>query len=1209
MRKNRILAGLLCALFLSRPAVAQGVSGSISGIVMDPSSAVIPGVAITLTSERTGESRGLITNEQGRFMFSAIQPDSYTIKVELPGFQTLEQKNVILSANENLSLGELVLRPGAVSETLTITATGDRPEAESSDLTARLTFTQIELISTKGRDVTSLLRTMPGISYIDDIESLGEGFGTDLPNISGQRGRSTVTTVDGLNGSEPSGNNKLSMTINQDAISEVKVLRNNYAAEYGNNGGALINIVSKGGGRDYHASAYYFLRNEAFNANDFFNNKARLKRGTYRHNIWGVNFGGPIQVPKIFPNAERKQLFFFYSFERPHTITPQAPRFVTVPTPLERLGDFSQSVNSANAKVYVRDPQLNPADACSAADQTACFRDPSRATPDNPDGLNIIPKSRWNSSGLAILNFFPLPNQTAGSLRNYVSQKSVNVPKWSQLIRVDFKPTDKDSFFVKTQWWSADNEGYQTSGWPSGDANTWGLSSHYLYRDDGMSVNWVHVFSGKIVNEATLGLRRDSEGFLPSDGVIDRLTRKTLNYTEPQLFPQNNRLGTIPRVTNWSGVAGTPANINWLDRWGETGHDYFLPTFADNLSINLGRHSYKTGVYFENIRNGEAAGGNWTGTFNFSGTDSNFTPALGNTGYAYANALVGNFRSYSEGSTRPFVNLQIKLLQWYAQDQWKVNRRLTLNYGLRMGYNLPWHQRDNRASSFDPARFDPAKAPMLYENGCAVEFTPPATCPAASRRARDPRTGQLFSNTSLVGSFVPQAGDPLDGLALATDPTVPGGFREIRRLNWEPRIGFAWDISGRGGTVVRAMGGVYHSPRNGGGTTGGNLVNNPPLQRTLTIDYGNIANLTNLISTALNRPSTVNALERHSHTPAIYNFSIGIQQDIGFKTVMEVSYLGSLSRHLGERRNLNGIPDGARLFDCSIPNLCHPENRDPVTGNRFGDDFLRPYRGFGDVNTVMYSGSANYNSLQLQINRRYTSNFQYGIAYTWSKALDYANDDSSDVFYSRPYKQFNYGPADFDQAHIFTANYIWNPPSPRWLLNHGLLKAAFNNWQLSGTTSLVSGKPKTNLGITNVTYSGGSTDYTGGEVQSRPVLICNPNNRTGRTDATGTPLWIDTSCFTRPTTLGEIGNVQRNLVRLPGIFNSDLALFKNVQLREKTKLQFRWETYNLFNHTNFKDIDATMTFNANGNQTNARFGIPTSARSPRVMQGSLRLNF
>src|SRR5262249_16409702 len=211
----------------------------------------------------------------------------------------------------------------------------------------------------------SLLRTMPGISYIPDIESLGEGYGTDLPNISGQRGRSTVTTVDGLNGSEPSGSNKVSMSINQDSIAEVKVLRNNYAAEYGNNGGALINIVSKGGGSDYHGSAYYFLRNEALNANDFFNNKEGLPRGIYRHNVWGVNFAGPVQFPKVFRNAERKHLFFFYSFERPHTITPQTPRFVTVPTQLERMGDFSQSVNSANSKVYVRDPRLNPANACN----------------------------------------------------------------------------------------------------------------------------------------------------------------------------------------------------------------------------------------------------------------------------------------------------------------------------------------------------------------------------------------------------------------------------------------------------------------------------------------------------------------------------------------------------------------------------------------------------------------------------------------------------------------------------------------------------------------------------------------------------------------------------------------------------------------------------------------------------------------------------
>jgi hypothetical protein len=877
---------------------------------------------------------------------------------------------------------------------------------------------------------------------------------------------------------------------------------------------------------------------------------------------------------------------------------------VTVPTALERRGDFSQSVNSTNAKVFVRDPLITTGN-CNATDQSACFRDPSRATADNPLGLNIIPQSRWNASGAAILNFFPLPNQlggrtTTGGAFNYVIQKSVDVPKRSQVIRLDFKPTDRDSFYGKAQWWTSDNEGFDTSGWPGNAENRWGISSHYLYKDNGLSINWVHIFSPAVVNEFTIGARHDSEGFVPSDGEIERLSRTTLNYTAPQLFANNNTLGTIPRATNWTGVAGTPANINWLDRWGEVGNDYILPSFSNNLTINRGSHSFKVGMYYERVLNGEAPGGNWSGTFNFNGTDSNFTAALGNTGYAYANALIGNFRQYQESDARPFTNLTLTLLQWYAQDQWKVNRRLTLNYGLRLGYHTQWYQRDKRASNFDLALFNPTRAPLLYESACAVAFTPPATCPSAQRRAKNPATGQLIAltgaNAGLVGALVPGTGDPLNGLALPDGPNTPRGFKEVQPVDWEPRIGFAWDLFGTGKTVLRAMGGVYHAPRTGGGTTGGNLVNNPPQQRTLTIDFGNIDNLVNLTGTALNRPSSLNAVESSSHTPTTYNFSLGIQQDIGWGTVMEVSYVGSLSRHLGERRNINGVPDGARLGTNNI---------DPVTGSRLGNDFLRPYRGYADINIVTYSGTSNYNSLQVQVNRRYTRGFQYGIAYTYSKAFDYANDDSSDLSFPRPYKAFNYAPSDFDQTHIFTINYIWDVPGLSRVLDHKLVKAVFDGWQVSGTTSYASGKPK-NLSFT---YSGGTTDITGGQVNARPNVICDANRRTGAVDPTGTPLHIDTACFARPTVLGDIGNMPRNFVRLPSILNFDLALFKNIPLGESRSIQFRWETYNIFNRANFRDIDGAMTFNAAGAQTNTRFGAPISARTPRVMQGSLRISF
>lgn len=1231
---SRLVFGTLVAVpvvvMLGLSVAAQSITGSISGIVTDSTGSVLVGAGVTVLSDKTGSARAATTGEDGRFTFAALQPGVYTIRVEQGGFQTLDRKNVVLSANESLALGEMRLQAGQVTETVTVTGEGAIVERESSDLTARLTADQINLISTKGRDVTSLLRLLPGTSNNDDIEGAGDGFGTDLPNISGQRGRSTVPTIDGLFAGEPSGSNKLSMTINQDAVAEVKVLRNNYGAEYGNNGGAIINIVSKGGGKEYAGSVYYFLRNEALNASPFFNNKAGLKRPLYRHLYPGGNIGGPVPLPRFGEGGKfwlRDKAFFFFAYEKPHQITPQDPRFVTVPTALERAGDFSQSINSSNARVFVRDPAILTG-GCSATDASACFRDPSRATASNPLGLNIIPLSRLNPSGRALLNYFPLPNTTGGSggsAFNYVVQSPTDVPKRSQVIRFDLKPTDKDSIYWKMQWWTSDNLGTGTSGWPGNDNNRWGINSHYLYKDDGWSANWVRVISSNMVNEFNFGMRHDSEGFIPGDGEVERLQRSALNYTAPQLFPDNNRLGTIPRVTNWGGVRGPTngvANINWLDRWGEVGNDYIRPSFSNNLSVTHGDHSLKFGVYYERLKNGEAPGGQWSGVFNFAGNDNQYTAALGNTGYAYANAFVGNFRNYQESTARPFTNLALTQVQWYAQDQWKISRRLTVNYGVRFGYHSPFTQIDGQGSNFDPTLFNPAQAVSLYESACAVAFTPPATCPTASRRARDPLTGQLFvlvgANAGLIGAIVPGSGDPNNGLALGTDPNTPTGYRTTRPIDVEPRVGLAWDLFGTGKSVVRFQGGIYHSPRVGGGTTGGNLVNNQPANRSLSIDFGSIDQLVNLTGTALTRPSSLNAVEVNSHTPTIYNFSLGVQQDIGFKTVAEVSYVGSLARHLGERININGVPDGARLGTNNI---------DPVTGNRLGNDFLRPYRGYGDINLVTWGGTSNYNSLQVQLSRRYTRGFQFGLAYTYSKSFDYANDDSSDISFGRPYKAFNYAPSDFDQTHILTVNYIYDVPSLSRRFDNGFVKAIFDRWQISGTSSYASGKPKN---IT-ATFTGGITDITGGQVNSRPNMLCDPMKGVTGSDPTGTPYVINRECFARPLQLGDIGNMPRNAVRLPSIFNNDLAFFKNIPLGEKRAIQLRWEIYNIFNHTNFRDIDGGLTFacvavpagqtapaTPQGTcttalpiiaQTNNRFGAPIGARTPRVMQASIRFNF
>ena len=1250
------LLSLIVLLCFSAITSAQTITGSISGAVTDSNGEFIPGATVTLVGEKTGQSRTVTTDTDGRFNFAALQPGSFVLKVERAGFQTYEQREVILSANERLALPEVKLLPGQVSETVSVTSEGGVVERESSDLTARLTADQINLISTKGRDVTSLLRLLPGTSNNDDIEGAGDGFGTDLPNVSGQRGRSTVPTIDGLFAGEPSGSNKLSFTINQDAVAEVKVLRNNYGAEYGNNGGAIINIVSKGGGKDYAGTAYYFLRNESLNATPFFNNKARLNKPLYRHLYPGGNVGGPLPLPKFGEGGDfwlKDKAFFFFSYEKPHQITPNDPRFVTMPTALERAGDFSQSINSSNQKVFIRDP-LNPGTGCSASDTSGCFKDPSRATASNPLGLNLIPQARWNASGAALLNYFPLPNTfggTGGAAYNYVFQSPTDVPKRSMVLRFDFRPTNEDTIYWKAQWWTSDNLGTGTSGWPGNDNNRWGINSHYLYKDDGWSANWVRVMSASVVNEFNFGMRHDSEGFVPGDGEIERLQRSALNYTAPQLFPQNNHLGTIPRVTNWGGVRGPSngvANINWLDRWGEVGNDYIRPSFADNLSITRGDHSLKFGVYYERLLNGEAPGGQWSGVFNFAGNDNNFTNPLGNTGYAYANALVGNFRNYQESTARPFTNLRLTQVQWYGQDQWRINNRFTLNYGVRFGYHSPFTQIDGQGSNFDLSRFDPTKTVALYESACAVAFTPPATCPAAQRRAKDPTTGQLFvlagPTAGLVGAIVPNTGNPNNGLALGIDPSTPEGYRITKSIDIEPRLGIAWDIWGDGKTVLRFQGGVYHAPRVGGGTTGGNLVNNQPANRSFSIDYGNINNLAALSGTAITRPSALNAVEVNSHTPSIYNFSFGVQRDIGFKTVLEASYVGSFARHLGQRININDVPDGSKLGTNNI---------DPVTGNRKGDEFLRPYRGYGDINMVTWGGTSNYNSLQVQANRRYTRGFQAGLAYTYSKSFDYANDDSSDTSFGRPYKAFNYAPSDFDQTHIFTINYIYDVPKASVHMNNNKFAAAIlDNWQISGTTSYASGKPKN---IT-VTYSStaatislgqpcpvGSTltsstattqvctpitDFTGGGINSRMFMVCDPMKGDFGADSTGTPRSFNVACFAKPFATGQIGNQPRNNVRMPSIFNNDLAFFKNIPIGEKHSFQLRWEIYNIFNHTNFRDIDAAATWglvvnNPGGTaacslsnlcttsfqQTNTRFGAAIAARTPRVMQASVRFNF
>lgn len=325
--------------FLSVSVWGQTISGSIVGTVVDSSANVIPAAAVKLVSERTGEERTTATNETGDFSFPALQPGIYTVQVEVSGFKPLKKTGNVLSAAERLNVGNLQLTIGAVSESVTIEAQAVTVQTTSTEHSALIGSRQIEQVSIRGRDVVSMLRILPGVSQQIDTEFLGGSFGTQSPNIQGTRSNWNTLQVDGVTGNDLGSPGTFSSPINMDAIGEVKVLMNNYQAEYGRNGASSINIVTKSGSKEFHGTAYWFKRHEQWNANDFFNNRNGVARPIYRYATIGGTLGGPVPLK----GAMKDKLFFFYSFEKSWVKNPQAVRQVTVPTQLERTGDFSQT--------------------------------------------------------------------------------------------------------------------------------------------------------------------------------------------------------------------------------------------------------------------------------------------------------------------------------------------------------------------------------------------------------------------------------------------------------------------------------------------------------------------------------------------------------------------------------------------------------------------------------------------------------------------------------------------------------------------------------------------------------------------------------------------------------------------------------------------------------------------------------------------------
>jgi Carboxypeptidase regulatory-like domain len=1220
-RMSRIAAFVCLLAFCGQPLLAQGIFATLTGVVSDPTGAVVPNAKIVLTDALSGSARDTVADADGYYTFASVPVGTYNLAVSAGGFQDYAATNISLGGGERRNVN-VALTVGSASQTVSVNAQNTAlAVTDSGERSFSLGTKELENFTQVGSNAAEYIKIVPGFSIQNGTQNkanfTGQTIGINANGDSGSQSplnaasaynglpvNSLDIVADGAHVSDPGCNCDTPVNPNSDFLQEFKVLTSNFSAE-DQKGPVVITSVTKAGGNQFHGSAFITARNHVLNSNDWLNNNSGVKQPGDEFYYPGGTIGGPIIIPGTRFNKDRNKLFFFAGFEYYYQLLDTGLLRATVPTASELGGDFSpESIAAEGGGGVLGSTGKLPGQLTSAA--VAKFGGTTQLSPCTgpANGACLDPNM------LALAKLFPAPNAnpltTAGY--NYTQSEIFNQNNRQFVIRGDYNISEATKVFVRYNyqrelqqfpvglWWRQTNQvPYPT---PIEGKN----------KSDSWSGSITHVFNATMTNETVVAYT--FVGFPNVFADPAKIARSNVGYAYKGLF--NNGVAQIPSFGgDYNGIGSEAAlvfNPGGFEDGGSQGlyANKYMPSISDTFTKVKGDHTIKAGFFYEWIRNAQPAN---------DLTNGQITVNAGNSfsyGNEYADLLTGNMAEYQETNKNRVNDIHYGTTEFFVQDSWKVNKKLTVELGIRFTHFQPWED----ALGFGYSIFDLAQ----FAPGCAGA---PTYC-GFEWHAKD--------------SSVPVSGFP------------------TRALFYQPRVGAAYDVSGNGFTVVRGGWGrfYYHSgqftngldasagvasstlmPSNWVGSTG--CPTNPSQGSALFTAYLSCLNL----AATPAAPSAVDSTDNKQ--PFTDGWSVNVDQQTPFQGLMEVSYVGNRSRDLqnssagGAGSNINLVPYGSML---TAPN--------PATANA---NLYRPLQGYGDLNLATNDLYSNYNALQVSW-VRHSGRYVIQANYTFQKAMGIVSP-TIDPFNLHA----NYGALSDDRRNLFNAAYSIDAGT--LVHSNHLVNGVVNGWQFSGITQLESGSNLTYGGngfTTGALHGQWSASYTcqattaetaagikclqsaaiipGSVSTVNPTGIAITNQSIlGTSSQDLNPLvtcatgirgggrahqFVNGNCLAPPTVPGQNGPTLMPAVYGPAYFDSDLSVFKNFSMGESRTVQIRAQAYNFLNHPLYSFPSGGSNLNLNFvqdpqtqviTQANTNFGLATQKQGQRILEFGAKFSF